>query len=241
MTNRIGDIVVKPRVSPILRYGLAVGGAVVAVLAGAGLFWRGESVAGFYAAKARRQESRAHRQISHLRHEVGTLSDRLAMSKRLLQSANAAYAALGAALKRSDQKTMQLRERLGFYQTILGASKRAHGVSVEAFRVVPDSKGWRYHLVLVQQFALNRWVYATVHVTVQGGRGSHSSAASGPGLVDISRTVHFKYFDDLRGSLALPGGFVPRQVVVQVDSGGHTLTRRYPWPGPSPSVSRTRG
>lgn len=238
MANHTGELVVKRRVSPAVRYGLAAAGVALTVLGGAGLFWHGESVAGFDAVRAARQEARAHSRIAHLRREVTKLSAQLAMSKRLLQSGSVAYAALSSALKASDEKRMRLKERLGFYETVLAASKKAKGVGIEDFRVAYGAQGWRYRLVLVQPFAANRWTYGTVHLTVQGRRGGHSSGASAASLVDLSRAVHFKYFDEVRGPLTLPKGFVPKEVVVRVASGGRVVTHNYPWPGPMPPDSR---
>lgn len=238
MANRIGDLVVKPRSSPLLRYALIAAGAVVAVAAGAGLFWRGESVAGFDSSAAGREVAADRAEIGHLRRQVANLDSRLAMSERLLQANRAAYAALSAALKESDKKTMSLREKLGFYQTILQSPQKNAGLKIDRFHVKPAGKAWHYRLVLTEPFALNQWVYADIRLTVQGEEGGHSSDVSYPSLVDTPLTVHFKYFDDMRGHFVLPSGFVARRVIVQIASGGHTLRGSYAWPAVGPSGSR---
>lgn len=238
MVNRIGDLVVRRRVSPAVRYGLIAGAVVLGVLTGIGLFWRGESVAGYNAVHAVRDEARARVRIASLQARVKRLSAQLAMSKRLLQSGNVAYAALSSALKKSDARRMHLKERLGFYKTVLAASKAAKGLKIDSFQVVRASSGWRYRLVLVQPFAADRWIYARVRLTVQGRGAGRSSGAPPARLVDVLRNVHFKYFDEVRGSVQLPANVTPQRVMIQVASGAYVVTQSYAWPHPvSPNSS----
>ncbi len=238
MVKHTGDLVVRRRVSPAVRYGLIAAGVVSAVLGGAGLFWRGESVAGFYAGRAAHEQAVAKQRIAHLQQKVRKLSAELAMSKRMLQSGDVAYSSLSSALKKSDAQLMHLQERLGFYQTVLGASKRAKGVAIQRFRILREARGWYYHLLLVQPFAPDRWTYARVRLTVQGHTPGHSSDTPAASLVDAPRAVHFKYFDEVRGRLVVPPNIVPQRVVVQLTSGGHVITQTYPWPASTSPAPR---
>lgn len=230
MGNRISDLVVKRRTSPLVRYGLMTAAAALIVLGGLGLYEYGESVAGFNAQAASHAKTEADAKISHLHRQLGHLQASLAVSKRLLQTDQVAYGDLAAALKRSDQQVISLREKLGFYQAILGASHKAAGVSIDKFHLVRKAKVWHYNLVLIQSLAFQRWVYASVRFTVQGQIAGHSSDVYYPSLVDTPLTVHFKYFSDTRGRLALPTGFVPQRVIVTVAATGHTIKQAYPWP-----------
>ncbi len=230
MGNRISDLVVKRRTSPLVRYGLMTAAAALIVLGGLGLYEYGESVAGFNAQAASHAKTEADAKISHLHRQLGHLQASLAVSKRLLQTDQVAYGDLAAALKRSDQQVISLREQLGFYQAILGASHKAAGVSIDKFHLVRKAKTWYYNLVLIQSLAFQRWVYASVRFTVQGRMAGHSSDVSYPRLVDTPLTVHFKYFSDTRGRLALPAGFIPQRVIVTVAATGHTIKQAYPWP-----------
>ncbi len=230
MGNRISDLVVKRRTSPLVRYGLMTAAAALIVLGGLGLYEYGESVAGFNAQAASHAKTEADAKISHLHRQLGHLQESLAVSKRLLQTDQVAYGDLAAALKRSDQQVISLREQLGFYQAILGASHKAAGVSIDKFHLARKAKTWYYNLVLIQSLAFQRWVYASVRFTVQGRMAGHSSDVSYPRLVDTPLTVHFKYFSDTRGRLALPAGFIPQRVIVTVAATGHTIKQAYPWP-----------
>ncbi len=230
MGNRISDLVVKRRTSPLVRYGLMTAAAALIVLGGLGLYEYGESVAGFNAQAASHAKTEADAKISHLHRQLGHLQASLAVSKRLLQTDQVAYGDLAAALKRSDQQVISLREQLGFYQAILGASHKAAGVSIDKFHLARKAKTWYYNLVLIQSLAFQRWVYASVRFTVQGRMAGHSSDVSYPRLVDTPLTVHFKYFSDTRGRLALPAGFIPQRVIVTVAATGHTIKQAYPWP-----------
>lgn len=238
MVNPIGDLVVRRRVAPAVRYGLMATGALLAILGGAGLFRWGESAAGYDVGRASHDEAQARTRVARLRHDVKRLSARLAMSTRLLQSGNVAYAALSAALKKSDDRRMHLKERLDFYKTVLGASKAAKGLEIDRFRIVRAASGWQYRLVLVQPFAADRWTYARVRLTVQAQGSGRSSAPPAARLVDTRRTVHFKYFDEVRGPLKLPAHVIPHKVMVRVVSGAQVATRGYPWPNPAPPGPR---
>lgn len=229
MVNRIGDLVVKPRRSPWLRYGVPGAGLMVIVLAGIGLFFYGESLAGFDVGQASRKEAAARRAIKHLQHRIVGLTRELDMSKRLLQANEAAYQALSGSLKQADQKVMSLRERVGFYQAILETKPKGPGLKIDRFELSYGRTAWHYRLTLVQSFAFNRWVYAQVGVTVQGKKTGHLSEVSYPALVDKGPTVHFKYFNNVRGRFIVPNGFVPQQVIVRVTSAGHVLTHAYAW------------
>lgn len=230
MGNRISDLVVKRRTSPALRYGLTAMAAVLVVLGGLGLYEYGESVAGFNAQAASRAKTEARAKISHLHRQLRHLQASLAISKRSLQTDTVAYKDLAAALKRSDQRLMSLREKLGFYHAILGAPHKAAGVSIDKFHLVRKAKVWHYNLVLIQSLAFQRFVYASVRFTVQGQMAGHSSDVYYPRLVDTPLTVHFKYFSDTRGRLALPTGFIPQRIIVTVAATGHTIKQAYPWP-----------
>ena len=230
MGNQIGDLVVKRRTSPVLRYGLTAAAALLIVLGGLGLYEYGESVAGFNAQAASRAKTEADAKISHLRRQVVNLQADLAISKRSLQTETVAYGDLAAALKRSDQQLMGLQEKLGFYHAILGAPHKAAGVSIDKFQLERGAKAWHYNLVLIQSLAFQHWVYASVRFTVQGQMAGHSSEVYYPSLVDTPLTVHFKYFSDTRGRLALPAGFIPQRLIVTVAATGHTIKRAYPWP-----------
>ncbi len=230
MGNRINDLVVKRRMSPVLQYGLTAAAAVLIVLGGLGLYEYGESVAGFNAQAASHAKTKADAKIFHLHREIRRMQASLSVSKRSLQTDAVAYKDLAAALKRSDQQVMSLREKLGFYHAILGASHKAAGVSIDKFHLVRKAKVWHYNLVLIQSLAFQRWVYASVRFTVQGQIAGHSSDVYYPSLVDTPLTVHFKYFSDTRGRLVMPAGFIPQRVIVTVAATGHTIKQAYPWP-----------
>ncbi len=230
MGNRINDLVVRPRTSPAVRYGLTAAAVVLVVLGGLGLYEYGESMAGFNAHAASRDVTRAHAKISRLHQQIAQLQAHLAISKRSLQTDQVAYGDLAAALKRSDQQVMSLREKLGFYHAILGAPHKTAGVSIDTFHLVHGTKTWHYNLVLIQSLAFHRWIYASVRFTVQGQVAGHSSDLNYPSLVDTPLTVHFKYFSDMQGRLPLPAGFIPQRVTVTVAATGHTIKQAYPWP-----------
>ncbi len=53
-----------------------------------------------------------------------------------------------------------------------------------------------------------------------------------PGGNDSSLSIRFKYFQTLTGTLALPQGFTPEQVIISLKSQGNqfpALTHTYPW------------
>ncbi|MHB1565626.1 MAG: DUF6776 family protein [Acidiferrobacter sp.] len=229
MQNRIADLVVKRRVSPLVRTGLIGGSILLIVLGGLGLYRRGEAMAGFNARHADRQEQRLRGEVQQLRRQTAVLAQRLAVDRRTREAAGAAYTGLAGALKQSDRHVTQLEEQVGFYRAILGGPAQA-GVQIERFRVAADG---RYHLVLIQSFAYHRALTAVLHFTVHGRAHGRPSVWSYPAAVDRPLAVHFKYFSDTRGRFVLPAGFVPARVIVSVATNGRSVRRGALWPATS--------
>lgn len=231
MHKRVSNLVVKQRISPWVLYGLM--GAVVffVTIGGMGLYRYGESQAGFNAAQASHIEDHLRQQIVRLRGQNTLLSENVTVIQHASQTQRVAYAALAQSLMQADRQVLRLQEKLGFYQAIMKGSAKGPAVKLEQFHVTAGAPS-HYHLVLIQAYAFHRSVVAAVRFTVQGRENGHSSVWSYPGLVDKPLTVHFKYFEDTRGPLILPAGFVPSQVTVQVAVAGRILKQTIPWPAP---------
>lgn len=228
MRKQTSELVVRRRMAAKLRYGLAAA-VVVFVVGGAyGLYTYGEHRAGFNAVAARDQVSRLHQHIEKLQDKRKKLASRLAAAHDTIVADAAAYSQLTDALKESNSKIAKLQEQVGFYQDVLDAPPR-HGVQINHFSVRPVANGYRYHLVLIQSFAFHRPLDAAVRLTVRGTTQGRPSVWSDPSLVDRPLYVHFKYFGDMHGRFALPAGFVPSQITVQVASGAGMQKRTYGW------------
>jgi hypothetical protein len=89
-------------------------------------------------------------------------------------------------------------------------------------------------LALVQPGNPQSIVSGTVQASIEGRRGSRIERIS------LSpRTFSFRYFENLELVIALPGGFVPERVSVEIRSGGRNtapVVQSRLWPvKPDPS------
>ena len=114
---------------------------------------------------------------------------------------------------------------VAFYRGLVNSTLNAPNIKVQKFAVVPGDSSGRYHLrmVLVQAVRPDNVVTGTVELTVEGTeRGQPAkyglARLTGDGRSQLS--FSFRYFQDLDQEVALPQGFQPGRVNVEVKSSG---------------------
>ncbi|MHB1951715.1 MAG: DUF6776 family protein [Acidiferrobacteraceae bacterium] len=228
--NLKGDVVVRPRSSLTLRaFALAVAVLVVA-LGGTALYRHGLAMAGFDRAAANARESRLADKVAKLSRENRTLRQGLVIAERSLQMDRAAYRDLDQALNRSARRITRLEERVDLYRTVLSSPAPARGVAIERFTLRRASgQRYRYAVILVQPFEARRNASGRLYFKIKGESSGHPAEFAFPGPVDKAIPVHFKYFQDLEGTLELPPGFSPKRIDVDVQTQGHEIQKGFSW------------
>ncbi|MHB1587931.1 MAG: DUF6776 family protein [Acidiferrobacteraceae bacterium] len=229
--NFKGDVVVRPRSSMGLRMFMRGVFLLLLVLGGTALYRHGLAMAGFDRAAAVARQHRLEAKVARLSTENHTLRQGLVVAERSLQMDQTAYRDLNGALDRSARRITRLEERVDLYRTVLSSPTPVQGVTIERLTLRRASgQRYRYALILVQPFEARGAVFGRVRFKIKGSSSGVPVTFTFPGTVDKAIPVHFKYFQDIEGSLELPAGFAPELIDVDVQAQGRKIQKRFSWP-----------
>lgn len=231
-------LVLHSRPPPWLRITLAA--LLVAALLGGGwaLFDYGRARAGFDAAAAARTRSQLMERILQLKKTNDGLRERLALLQRSGQVDREAYGRVRASLQRLQDETLELKQKLAFYRSVVGPHPGGPGLQVRSFTVrsAGGNRAYRYELILSRVRSRGSEARGTVRVLVDGVQGGVSrqlkvTAPGGSGGRTVMR-YRFKYFQRLQGRVQLPPGFRPRSVRVELHPDGRhrrVIEKTFQW------------
>ncbi len=130
----------------------------------------------------------------------------------------------------------RLQQQVEFYRGVVASDNPRAPVAIRSFRIVQSLEGSApvLRLALVQPGNPQSIVSGTVQASIEGRRGSRAERIS------LSpRPFSFRYFENLELALALPSGFTPERVTVELRSGGRNtapVVQSQLWPvKPDPS------
>jgi len=212
-------------------------------LAVAGLAWAG-TLAGVwllasYTAAPRLGQAeqalvQARDQVRRQQAELQQLSQRettLGVSDRISRTANQE---LQASLAERDEEIAGLRADVAFYERLVGATAPRRGLNVHLaeFSHAPGG-AWQYQITLTQ--TLNRGAISegAMRFAVEGVRDGQLATIGWDELHQQSgvagQAYSFRYFQQLDGSVMLPGGFTPQRVKVQLSGGERAVEQAFDW------------
>jgi hypothetical protein len=188
------------------------------------------------------------------RSTVGQRRRELEVEIERLQKANTELRANVAELETGRTSQQQEREELArtiadlqaqvgrqsqdvaFYRGLVNSTLNAPTIKVQKFQVLPGEGNGKYHLrmVLVQAVRPDNVVSGTVEVTVEGTERGQPAKYGLARLTGDGRNqlqFSFRYFQDLDQEVALPDGFQPGRVNVEVKSAGRNtpLSQTFNW------------
>ena len=174
---------------------------------------------------------KAQAQLETLRQQQATLA-------RSDQISRAANHQVQQELAARDQQIADLRANLAFYERLAGATGKPKGLSVHSAKFVPEEGGsWRYQLMLTQ--SLNRGAVSAgkLRFAIEGVRDGQLATIDWDRLhqrkAAPAQTYSFRYFQQLKGSVILPDGFVPQRVRVSLRGDNVSLDQAVAWIAPS--------
>ena len=233
---RTGQLVVRFH-SPLRRRALSAGAAIATVLLLYGMFEWGRFEGGYskFAEIQRRRELNA--QVEGLKDQNEKLRAEVAAAQLARDVDRKSYSDVEKTLADLQAQLLKHREELSFYRGIVSPEDGIGGLKLQRFQVAPGSADlhYRLRLVLVQSMRQEATVSGAVTIKIEGTQDSHPKELS---LVDIASGVRadgqvpfqFRYFQNLEQEVALPKGFEPRAVDVEVRSGRNPPVREsYPW------------
>jgi hypothetical protein len=163
---------------------------------------------------------------AQLRRESANLQQRVAVLERSEQVARAANADLQQVLRDRQEQISALRADLSFYSRLTGSNVRREGLAVQTVHLAPGAEARVYHftITITQNLKAGQIASGRARVSVIGIQGGKlatlgwSELASNQDREGLA--FSFKYFQQLKGALMLPEGFMPNRVHVEADAGG---------------------
>ena len=163
---------------------------------------------------------------SQLTKDNAGLHQRIAVLERSEQVARAANSDLQQVLRDRQEQISALRADLGFYSRLTGSGARREGLAVQALHVAPaaTARVYDFTITLTQNMKAGQLASGRVRLSVTGIQGGRiatlnwselASSQDRDGLV-----FSFKYFQQLKGALMLPDGFIPNRIHAEADAGG---------------------
>lgn len=229
-----GSLVVKHH-SPVQRWGIWIGGALLIFGAGWGLFVYGKMTAGFDQIESSGVEQRLETTIESLKNERIALRDQIALLERSNQMDKQAYVEVDSSLKSLQEEILELREQVSFYRGIVAPKESSAGLRIERLEMSGSAEERLYHyeLVLTQVLKNQRTVRGNAFIDVEGlQNGRPKTLKLGSIAVAGKKDLGFKfrYFQKFKGDLVFPDGFVPRSVNVTVRaSNKKSIESSYEW------------
>lgn len=166
--------------------------------------------------------------------DTEALKARIAVLERSEQVAKAANREVQMTLREREEEIESLRSDLAFYGRLVGGGKR-EGLAVHVLKVsrVPDSQAWNFIATLTQNFKRGQDTKGRVTLSVEGVQDGKLATLDWPLLTqgqDPSGIEYsFKYFQQVNGTIMLPGGFQANRVRIRADGDGGRVEQDFAW------------
>ncbi len=166
------------------------------------------------------------------------LQQRVAVLERADQVARAANAELQRQIAQKQEEIAGLRTDLAFYSRLTDASAEREGLTVQALKiaaVAATPRMYDFDVTLTQNLKPGQVASGRVKLSVSGIRGDKLVTLAWAEVAqnqDASGLAFsFKYFQQIKGTLLLPEGFLPNGVRIDADGGAQMgrAEREFAW------------
>jgi hypothetical protein len=129
-------------------------------------------------------------------------------------------------------------QELAFYRGIVAQSAASTGVKIQTLRITPGGKAGRFkvRMTLVRSVRPEDVVSGTLALAAEGksaaGQAANLDNAALMGAKARELPFNFRYFQNLEPEIALPSGFQPERLTVELRSsrkGVSPVTQTFPW------------
>jgi hypothetical protein len=148
------------------------------------------------------------------------------------------YSEVESNLSELEAKIQSQEEELVFYRGIVSPQDRVAGLRIQSLEVLPGDGERRYllRLLLVQAIVHSRRVSGAVKVQLEGvldgQMASFDAAALAASEQAYDMAYEFRYFQGLEAELALPLGFEPQRVNIEIwpnEARAERLNQSFEW------------
>lgn len=180
----------------------------------------------------------ARGQATQARTELRRLRQRQATLERSDQISRDANRRIQDELAAREEEIAALQANLAFYERLAGADRPRRGLAVHSAEFSAEPGGsWRYRIVLTQGLDRDAISRGQLRFAVEGVRDGELTTIDWATLhqqpdADPQKYA-FRYFQQLRGSVMLPDGFVPQRVRVSLRGHDVSLDQAVAWQQPS--------
>ncbi len=173
-------------------------------------------------------------ELGTLRDENRALGEQVTVLERTRLIDNESAEEVRTSLVGLQTEILELREEVDFYRGIISPADRQAGLDIQSFKLSEGGEKGLYHYDLVMTQVLNnqKQISGTVKVFVQGVQAGEPVTLDFKKLSpnnSVTESFKFRYFQALAGDVRLPEGFVARAILVEVNSGGSSINKTFPW------------
>jgi hypothetical protein len=216
--------------------------ALAALVAAASLylsFELGRYESGYSMLDHRRERAGLAAELAEERVASDELRRQLAIAETAGDIDRATYSEVESTLGELQAQIQAQEEELVFYQGIVSPQDRIAGLRIQSLEVSPSDGEGRYvmRLLLVQAIVHNRRVSGAVKLQLEGAQDGQTAAFDAAELVvpgePYDMDYEFRYFQGLETELALPVGFEPQRVTVEIwpnEARAERINQTFDWP-----------
>jgi hypothetical protein len=218
-----GAPLVVRRRAPALRVLLWTAGLLIAAFGIYVVYELGRYNAGYDRQAVAQQRTELEVRIEHLTGDNRDLRTRLAEFDTIRSGRAREQAEVARTIGDLQAQVGRQSEELAFYRGVVAQGAATLGVKIEELRITATSQPGAYvaHMALVRSGRADNYAAGTVQLSVDGMFGGTEKTLT---LTELTggkqRDVHFdfRYFQDFDQDLAVPSGFKPEHLVVEVES-----------------------
>src|SRR5579875_1429979 len=167
---------------------------------------------------------------------IRALAARNAALQHEHRTTEAANQALQQTLAERDQELQKLKADQVFYAKLISSDASQTGLAVHDIKLtqVANTRAWNFVATLTNTATDADTARGTMTISVEGVRDGKLAVADWNTLAGPAGKAGvpfaFRFFQQLRGTLMLPAGFVPNQIQVSLDpERGAAVTRKLAW------------
>ncbi len=194
------------------------------------LFEYGRKRAGFDAVEARQQQGLLESRIIALSAENDRLGAHITRLEQAGEIDRRAHEEVSRSLSDLQSELLEIRQEVEFYRGIVNAEDAGlSGLKIQALKLRQDadSRQYQFRLILSQLATTNARVNGHAELAISGvldGEPVELSHRDLAGGLATALPFSLRHFQEIRGQIALPEGFVPLRLLLKVTPGGSNAT-----------------
>ncbi len=202
------------------------------------LFDYGRKRAGFDSIEARQQQGQLETRIAALSGENSRLLARITQLEQAGEIDRRAHDEVSRNLSDLQNELLEIRQEVEFYRGIVNAEDQGQsGLKIQTLKLRQEAepRQYQFRLILSQLATTNAQVRGHAELAVSGILDGEQVELSHQQLAGSQATAlpfNLRHFQEIRGNIALPEGFVPLRLLLKVTPGagnGAVLERVFLW------------